>query len=87
MKKFQNQPECSKTIIVPKDFSDLIDKYDVRKIGNIIFIDKSILETKFDQNYPCILAEKNIIELVKKWKTYSLYSDAKTYYDFFNLGE
>ena len=88
LKKFENKPKCSRTlIIVPQDFCDLINKYDVRKIGNIIFIDKHILETRFDQNYPCILAEKNIMELVKKGEKYTLYSDTKTYYDFFNLGE
>ena len=88
LKKFENKPKCSRTlIIVPQDFCDLINKYDVIKIGNIIFIDKHILETRFDQNYPCILAEKNIMELVKKWEKYTLYSDTKTYYDFFNLGE
>ena len=88
LKEFEKKPKCAKTfIIVPQTFSDLINKYDVRKIGNIIFIDKYILETKFDQDYPCILVEKNIMELVKKWKKYNLYSDTKTYYDFFNLGE
>ena len=86
--EFNKKPVLAKNlIIVPQDFSDLINKYNVRQYGNIIFIDKHILNTRFDQNYPCILVEKNIIELVKKWKKYTLYSDTKTYYDFFNLGE
>ena len=75
-------------IIAPNDFSDIVNKFDLRKNHKIIFIDNDILETKFEDDYPCILSEKNILEIVKNCKIFKLYSDEKTYFNFFEyLGE
>jgi hypothetical protein len=78
----------SNIIVTSYEFSDFINKLDLRKNNKIVFIDKDILDTRFEKNYPCILAEKNIYEMVKNYKNYHLYSDHKTYYNFFEyLGE
>ena len=60
---------------------------DLRKDNKIFFIDKDILETKFEEKYPCILAEKNIYEMASKWRHFKLYSDHNTYFKLFeNIG-
>ena len=75
-------------IIIPYELSDIVNKNNLRKNNKIVFINNDILDTRFEKNYPCILAEKNIYEMVKNYKNYHLYSDHKTYYKFFEyLGE
>ena len=87
--KYKKMPNYPQNIVIASfDFADLINKYDLRKNHKIIFISKDILETKFEDNYPCILAERNIYEVVKNSKNFKLYSDTETYFNFFEyLGE
>lgn len=89
IEKYNKLPNYSTNVVVcSQDFSDLINKYDLRRNHKIIFISKDILETKFEDNYPCILAERNIYEVVKNSKNFKLYSDTETYFNFFEyLGE
>lgn len=89
LESYKKTPTLSQNLIVASyGFSDLINKLDLRKNHKILFIEQDMLDTKFEKNYPCILAEKNICELVKNWKNYQLYSDHKTYYNnFVYLGE
>lgn len=84
-----NKTKISSTNIIfaSNDFSSIINKYDLRKDNKIFFIDKDILETKFEEKYPCILAEKNIYEMASKWRHFKLYSDHNTYFKLFeNIG-
>lgn len=81
-------PMSTNIIVATNDFIDIINKYDLRKNHKIIFIERDILETRFEDDYPCILAEKNILEIVKNCKVFKLYSDKKTYFNIFEyLGE
>ena len=87
--KYKKTQPCSENIIIASyDFVNVINKFDLRKSNKILFIEQCILDTKFEKKYPCILAEKNILELIKNHKNYRLYSDCKTYYKNFEyLGE
>ena len=89
IEKYKKIANANQNIIVaPHCFSNIINRCDLRRNNKILFIDECILNTKFEKNYPCILAEKNICELIKNYKNYRLYSDSITYYKIFEyLGE
>ena len=89
VERYEKIRDCSFSIVITlKKNSDVINKLDLKKNNKIIFIDEDILSTRFEYNYPCILAEKNIIETTKKFRKFKLYSGEKTYYKFFEyIGE
>lgn len=89
VKKYEKISGYSLSIIITvKKNSHNINQLNLRKNNKILFIDDDILNTRFEHDYPCILAEKNIIEITKKCRKFKLYSDEKTYYKFFEyIGE
>lgn len=89
VERYEKIRDCSLSVIITlKKNSDVINKLDLKKNNKIIFIDEDILSTRFEYNYPCILAEKNILETTKKFRKFKLYSGEKTYYKFFEyIGE
>ena len=76
IKKYRRIPTKETNIVYTvKDCLQLVDKFDLRNKNKIILIDDKIIDSRLDETFPCILAERNLIFAASYFSESNIYSN------------
>lgn len=78
IKKYSVVPTKQINIVYTiKDCLSLIDKLNVRGKNRVVLINDRVLDSKLNEDFPCILAERNIVFATSYFKEANIYSNDK----------
>ena len=79
---------CENSIIfIEYKYSHFVDVLNMRRNNFVFLINDDMFFSVVGTEYPCVLVERNILNIVNKWKKYFLYSNKDTFYNFKKITE